>query len=257
MKYKTGYAKKLFGLGVTSCADFLNLAYRIKTLSEKDIAYVSSTTSVWPRKATLVVVDGIKQLVKFAEVVNSKQVVVVSDVPVLIRSLSFVEALDYEMEVSFCFNFRPVNIKAVRLALVKTDGEVEVRIRSLNQLGYVIDSLKKTDAMVSLFVATMASVDFTGRGKINNAFVDMCNAAKYDPTKLIASIEAIKNEYNANEVAAFVLQFKKSGKDYYEAIRSDLDAKAAAIKHDIDPYGVSYFRKKIRALGIANKRIAA
>ena len=253
-KLRKGYAKQIFGLGVTSCADFLTLAYKKIKIPENSVAYVSQLTTVWPKRATLVIVDGIKQLAKFSEHVHNKQVVVVSDVPVLIRTLQFVDAIDYEMAQSFEFTFKPVNIQAVRVALARAGGEVEVRIRNTNQLGYVIDSLKKTDALVSLFVATMASVDFTGRGRIYNAFVDMCGKDKYAPSKFVAAIEAIKSEFNADEVTAFLLQFSKSGKDYWTAIRSDLDPKAAAAEYDVDPYGISYFRNKIRALGIANNR---
>lgn len=253
-KLRKGYAKQIFGLGVTSCADFLTLAYKKLKVPENKVSYVSGVTTVWPSRASLVIVDGIKQLAKFSDYIHNRQVIVVSDVPVLIRTLTFVDALDYDMVQSFAFNFKPVNIQAVRVALSRAGGEVEVRINNTNQLGYVIDSLKKTDALVSLFVATMASVDFTGRGRIYNAFADMCAAPKFVSTKFLASVEQARNEFNEAEVNAFVMQFNKSGKNYYDAIRSDLDAKAAGEEYDADPYGVSYFRKKIRSLGIANNR---
>ena len=253
-KLRKGYAKQVFGLGVTSCADFLTLAYKKIKIPENNVAYVSSLSTVWPKRATLVIVDGIKQLAKFSEHVHNKQVVVVSDVPVLIRTVQFIDAIDYEMGQSFEFNFKKPNVQAVRIALARAGGEVEVRIRNTNQLGYVIDKLKKTDALVSLFVATMASVDFAGRGRIYAAFIDMCGKSKFAPSKFIASVEAIKSEFNADEVKALLLQFNKSGKDYYLAIKSELDAKQAAAKYDVDPYGISYFRSKIRAMGIAANR---
>lgn len=253
-KLRTGYAKQIFGLGVTSCAEFLNLVYKKIKIPENNVAYVSSLTTMWPKRATLVIVDGVKTLTRFAEMVNNKQVLVVSDVPVLIRTLRFIDAIDYDMQQSFCFMFKPVNIQAVRLALSRSGGEVEVRIRNTNQLGYVIDSLKKTDTLVSLLVAAMASIDFEGRGKIYDAFRALCNNDKFNSTKFLATVESIKSDFNKNEIKAFITQFKKSGKDYYLAIRSDLDTNEAAAEYDVDPYGISFFRKKLRAMDIATNR---
>lgn len=254
VKLRTGYAKQIFGLGVTSCADFLTLAYKKIKIKESSVAYVSSIATDWPKRATLVIVDGIKVLARFSDKMHNNQVVVVSDVPVLIRTLRFVDAIDYEMAQSFQFVFKPVNIAAVKTALSRAGGEVEVRIRNTNQLGYVIDSQKKTDALVSLLVAALASVDYEGRGKIYRAFADMCGKPKFDGTKFIAAVEATKSQFNESEINAFVMQFKKTGKNYYNALRSDLDAKEAAAEYDVDPYGVGYFRKKLRALDIASKR---
>lgn len=251
---KLGYAKQIFGLGVTSCADFLTLVYKKVKIPENNISYVSSLTTMWPKRATLVIVDGIKVMTRFADKINNKQVVVVSDVPVLLRTLKFIDAIDYEMQTSFCFMFKPVNIQAVRTALSRAGGEVEVRIRNTNQLGYVIDSQKKTDPLVSLLVATMASIDFAGRGKIYGAFRDMCAQDKFNSTKFVAAINSTKSNFNSEEITAFLAQFKKSGKDYYKAIRSDLDTKEAAEEYDVDPYGVAFFRKKIRSLDIATNR---
>ena len=256
-KLRTGYAKQIFGLGVTSCADFLTLVYKKVKIKESSIGYVSSIATEWPKRATLVIVDGIKALARFSDKVHNKQVVVVSDVPVLIRTLRFVDAIDYEMAQSFQFVFKPVNIQAVRIALARAGGEVEVRIRNTNQLGYVIDSQKKTDALVSLLVAALASIDYAGRGRIYKVFADMCSKPKFDGSKFIEVVVSSKGQFNEAEINAFVMQFKKTGKNYYLAIRSDKDAKEAAAEYDVDPYGVGYFRKKLRAMDIATSRAAA
>lgn len=254
----TAYAKKVFGLGVTSAAQFVSQVTSSRTFAKYSIAYVSMNAVEWPKKAHLVVVDGLRAFIRLLPKVRATQVVVVSDTPGLLAQIDEFDALDYNKSRSFEFLFKAVDTRVVRNALTR-EGKVEVKITKIDHLGYTVDRLRRADNMVSKYVAMMSNLDFRERGLINAAFMDMCKAKKFDSHEFVSIVKRLTAgvEYTEGPAKEFLALFDKQGRAYYKAIRSEDDAKQAAAANNVDPYGVSYFRKQARAIGIAKQRMAA
>lgn len=249
------HAKKIFGLGVTQCSSFLVAVNKNPTLSKLRVEYVSAISSVWPRKADLVVVDGLKPLIRHNDKVTPKQVIVVSECPALLHQVQHIEALDYTMQRSFEFIFKPFDLRTVNAAF-RAKTTVAVQLSSPAQLGYHVDQVRREDNMVAKFIAMTSNLDFAQRESIYAAFINMCNQSKYNPGTFYAAIDRLpENEYIDAAIDDFLDLFEKQGKSYYQAIRSTDDAPAAAKQYGVDYYGVTFFRKKARSIGIAKNRI--
>lgn len=249
------HAKKIFGLGVTQCSSFLIAAKKNAALSEKRIEYVSSISKTWPKKADLVVVDGLKPLIKHNDRIRPNQVIVVSECPALLRQVQHIEALDYNMQRSFEFIFKPFDLRTVNAAF-GSKGTVAVDLSSTQTLGYHVDQVRRSDNMVAKFVAMTSNLDFAQRETIYSAFLNMCNQPKYNPGPFYNAIDRLpENEFIDAAIDEFLDLFDVQGKNYYQAIRSNEPPPVAAKRFGVDSYGVSFFRRKIKAINIAKSRI--
>ncbi len=103
--------KALLGLGITSPTYLLGVLSRHKIIRSMLIEIVDAATYKYPTKADIVVFASLRELIRFVESIRETQVVVVSDVPTLLREISDVVPLDFDNRRSFEFNFK-VEVRA-------------------------------------------------------------------------------------------------------------------------------------------------
>lgn len=245
--------KAIFGLGITTPNSARCKLDAYKSVSS--VGYVDSSCTVWP-KDPVVVVAGLNVFARFASKMRRSQVLVVSDVPALLRSVEQIVPLDYTNKVSYLFHYIEPDFSIVTKAM-KKETTVDVVYNSVDQLGFVVNNLRRSDTTINAFIGLLNNIPFTGRGNIYFALEAFFTAEtpNIDPFITVLNKEA-KDSSLDMERDRLIQAFCEKADDYHKAYNSKLSAAQAAEKFGVDAYALSYFSSKINGLASPKRYLA-
>lgn len=247
--------KALFGIGITSPYGAYDKLTGMKALAGK-VGVVTQITKTWPTNKEVVVVNNIGVFAKFQDAIKPSQVVVISDVVTLLSTIPELIPLDYSNVVSYSFNFKEPDYKLVALALRSKKKPITTTVNSLDQLGQVINKYKQSDPTLNVILALLSNLPFKSRGVLMHAFDTFFKNPVPKVKRLIKTVtEAVPEKSLAPEIEKFSKVFLEKGKSYHEAINSKLSSQQAAEKFALDPYALSFFKKKMQALAPVKVRL--
>lgn len=249
--------RAIFGLGITSPEHALIRLRSYKRLAEQgSVAYVVASTAKWPIKAKVVVVAGANVLAKWIEKIRTEQVLVISEVPALLRSIGNVVPLDFNTKVSYVFNYVEPDFSKVANA-VRGTAYVKLVYNNVDQLGYVVNNLKKADDTINALIGLLSNVPFLGRSKIYQAITAFFTAPTANTDNLIEVLDTqLKGTTLLDEKNRFIATFCDHAAAYHAAFNSKLASATAAEKYKVDAYALAYFKTKLNAQEPPKRRLA-
>jgi hypothetical protein len=254
---KTITAKAFFGLGITSVTDFFKLMSRYQLIRDNGVAYINANKLVYDKKAGLVIFDGLREFFRFADSIKENQVIVISEIPTVLKEITDITPLDYDLQRSFEFNFNPADPKPVLRAVSSKTARAITRLVSYNNLGYHIERVKSTSDLMAAFISMTTQMPFDIRSKLRRAMNKFFQTKKCD-TKLVTSyVKQLVSESDTklkDEVNTFIDLFKAQGESYHKAVRLGGQSKVLAKQFGIDPYAINYFRRMQNSLQIVDVR---
>ena len=235
--------KAVFGLGITSLADFVQLVTKYKAAAESGVDYITATTFSLPKKKNLLVFDSVRELIRLHSHIKSHHVVVVSDTPVILKEINEVVPLDWDNNRSFEFCFKTPDIQLVLKAL-KSKQEVECSFVSYDNLGYHVNKIKGSGEMLNSYLSVTSSMPFDKRKILRTALVAFFRAKRVNFSTIDNAISQIGKAYVFTDDAKnFLKNFKKHCTEYHAAINSGESASLASKKFNVDQFSVAYFKK--------------
>jgi len=250
--------KAILGLGITSVLDFVRLCDKYKALREAGVAYYTATSSKFNKKATIQVFDSVKELFRFVGYINKTHVVVISEVPAILKEIKCMVPLDYDQHRSFEFNFKPVDVSYLsKIARSKT-GFVESSLVSNDNLGYHIDRIRNTSDLIATFITLTSNLPFDQRTVIRKALFKFFNAKKPDPSIVTSMIIEIAKTFKVkDEAKKFNEVFVEEASKYHTAVNIQGNSLSTiANQCGVDTYTLSYMKKLMRNMVIVNNRNA-
>ena len=252
---KSFVCRNLFGLGITSVADFIRLMNKHKLVQEVGIDYVSAASFTFPKKAGLVVFDSIRELIKFNSYLTKDIVAVVSDTPVILKELPEMIPLDYVNNRSFEFSFKEVDPYIVLRAL-RTKKSVECDLVSHDNLGYHVNRIRVGGDLINSYISLTGSLPFDARSKVRAALVEYFGDTKPSLKKAIDTINDACKDFNFDEeVNTFLDKFEVAAPNYLTAVKSEELPAVSAKKLGLDQYTIAYFRKLLSQKVVNDERI--
>lgn len=240
--------RAIFGLGITSPK------YVLDRIAKKvDITVVDAATDNWPKNA-VVIVSGLNVLQRFIKHLRKNQVIVISDIASLLISIPNLVSLDYSNKVSYIFNYMEPDLLQI-LRAAKSSNTVEMLYNNVDQLGYVINTLKSSDDTINALIALQSNLGFSARGRINMALKEFFTNS-YNIDKFVVALDKECTTSLVIEKNRFVALFVDRAEDYYNAYQSPKSTKDAAKEFKIDEYALSYLKKKCNALVAPSVRLA-
>ena len=248
--------KAILGLGITSVLDFVRLCDKYKTLRESGISYYSATTSKFNKKATLHVFDSVKELFRFVHYLKSNHVVVISDVPAILKEIKGIIPLDYDQQRSFEFNFKKIDPNQISSIVRSKSISITSSLVSNDNLGYHIDRIKNTSDMIAAFITLTSNLPFDQRTVIRKALFKFFKAKKSDYKIVVSVISDIAKTFKIKEEAKkFNDVFKEEADKYHRAVNAQgTSLTSIANQHGVDAYTLSYMKKLMRNMDIVNNR---
>lgn len=246
--------RALFGLGITSPVYASTRLQKYKAVTSLEV--VTAATKTWPSKAKVVIVTGLNVFARFTAKMQPTQVIVVSDIPSLLSCIDGLVPLDYSRKVSYIFNYcEPDFIKVTKA--IKQNNKVDVAYNKVDQLGYVINNLKKSDDTINSLIGLLSNIGFSGRNRIYLALDKFFTQSKPDINIVIEAIDKeAKDATLETERIKFTSAFCDNADAYHQAYNSGLATANAAQKFEVDSYALSYFKTKLNALEAPKKRLA-
>lgn len=235
--------KAVFGLGITSLADFVQLVTKYKAAAESGVDYITATTFSLPKKKNLLVFDSVRELIRLHAHIKPQHTIVVSDTPVILKEIKEVVPLDWDNNRSFEFSFKEPDIQQV-LKTLKSTKTVECSFVGYDNLGYHVNRIKGSGEMLNAYLAVTASMPFDKRKILRTALVDFFRAKKVNFSIIEKAIDQIGKAYVFNDDAKnFLKNFKKHCVEYHAAISSGDPASVVSKKYNVDQFSIAYFKK--------------
>lgn len=240
---KTITCKGLFGLGISSANSVFTRLSKSKSLAP--IEFVAIGEILNKPKAKVVVFDSLKCMLANLSRIKEHQVVIVSDTVVLLQAFPNLVPLDWSNPRSFEFRFVEPNLQLISAA-VKRKKTMEFPYVKLDHLGYYIDSFKQDDDTIQRFLRLLMGLPHNTRERIRESMYHyLIGKAKFK------AIQETLTTYVPEEMSElsyqFVELFKTQAPSYREAMESKKAPKAIAKELGIDEYGISFFKKLVRA----------
>lgn len=254
---KTFTAKCVFGLGVTSSTDFVRLAARYKPLRDIGIEYINASTQKYPSRAGVVVFEGVRELFRCVAKIKPHQVLVVSEIPSLIKEVADWVALDFDNTRSFEFNFKPVDITAVIRAVRSKTLSVTSSVTTYDNLGYHVDRVSSSDKFIASWLALTSALAFNRRDIIKRGMVRFLGNKRCNPAIVISAVQdAVKGTTLFDEqVKQFVDLFEANANAYHQAINSELAPAISSKRFGVDQYAITYMKRMLRSTEVTNARL--
>ena len=236
--------KAIFGLGVTSVADFVRLMSKYKTVKDEGIDYINASSFTLPKNKNLLVFDSVKELFRFNTQIKKNMVIVISDTPVILKEIPDLIPLDYNNDRSFEFNFIEVDPHLVMRMLRNSKQSITSKFVGFDNLGYHVNRIKGTGELINAYLSVTSSMPYDKRSQLREAVVKFFAAKKPNVTVITDSIDKIgKNYIFSSDIDNFEKQLNLQFKSYHDAVNSPDASAIAAKKFEVEPYAVSYFRK--------------
>lgn len=247
--------KCIFGLGITSVAGFVELMSKYKAVKELGIFYANANTVTYNKKAGLVVFDGVREVFRFHKMIRSTQVLVISEIPTVLKELSDVVPLDFDQQRSYEFNFKQVNPQEVLKAMKSKTLTMESKFVGYNNLGYHVERVKSTGDFIASYLALTSSLPFDRRTAVRKTMLKFFQSKKPKADIVTNGITDICKDFNLkNEITTFNSLFKKQADAYYAAVNNIGPITTIAKQLNVDQYAVSYLRKMVRSFNIVSER---
>lgn len=248
--------KAILGLGITSVIDFVRLCDKYKVLREAGVTYYSATTLKFNKKADIQVFDSVKELFRFVHYLKPNHVVVLSEVPTILKEVKGLIPLDYDQQRSFEFNFKQIDPNQI-IKIVKSKSlSIESSLVSNDNLGYHIDRIRNTSDMIAAFITLTSNLPFDQRTIIRKALFKFFNSKKVD-TKIVTTIisDIAKTFKVKDEAKKFNDVFTEEGSKYHLAVNTQgTSLSTIANQCSVDTYTLSYMKKLMRNMDIVNNR---
>lgn len=248
----------LFGLGITSVTDFFKLVNKYQVIRDAGIVYINATRMTYDKKATLVIFDGLREYFRFADSIKPNQVIVISDIPTILKEISDLVPLDYDNQRSFEFNFVPVDPKPVIRAVSSKTASVTTRLTGYNNLGYHVERVKNTSDIMAAYIGLTTLLNFDLRSKLRKNLNKFFQEKKCDLRPVINCVTNFVTDNRDSklkeEAQTFLERFKDQGEAYYKAVRATGQSKVIAKQYGVDPYAINYFRRMQNQLQIVDER---
>lgn len=253
-------AKAFFGLGITSVADFFKLMTKSQVVREKGVGYINANSLDYNKKAALIIFDGLREFFRFSKEIRAHQVVVISDIPTVLKEIKDIVPLDFDNQRSFEFNFMPIDPKVVIRVLNSKTAEVKTTFTKYSNLGYHVERVKNTSDIMAAYIGLTTLLNFNLRHKLRRSLSKFFQEKKCN-VKLVTNLvkqfideENAKNSKLKEEAMIFIQRFEDQGQDYHKAVRSNTASKVVAKQYGADPYAINYFRRMQTQLQIVDER---
>ena len=250
--------KAILGLGITSVIDFVRLCDKYKVLREAGVSWYSATTFKFNKKANIHVFDSVKELFRFVHHLKPNHVVVISEVPTILKEVKGIIPLDYDQQRSFEFNFKQIDPNFIAKVLKSKTLSVESSLVSNDNLGYHIDRIRNTSDMIAAFITLTSNLPFDQRTIIRKALFRFFNGKKID-TKIVTTVisDIAKTFKVKDEAKKFIEVFSNEGFKYHQAVNTQgTSLSTIANQCGVDTYTLSYMKKLIRNMTIVKTRNA-
>ena len=233
----------LFGLGITSLADFIRLVTKYKAANDAGVDYITATTFALPKNKNLLVFDSVRELIRLHTHIKPQHVIVVSDTPVILKEIKDVTPIDWDNNRSFEFSFKEPDVQLV-LKSLRNKQTITSKFVSYDNLGYYVNKVKGSGEMLNAYLAVTSSMPFDKRKILRSSLVAFFKAKKPNATVIDNAIAQIGKSYVFTDDAKnFFKNFKKNYIDYHAAINSGEPSSVAAKKFKLDAFSVAYFKK--------------
>lgn len=247
--------KIIFGLGVTSVSDFVALMSKYKLVKEKGIQYVNANTTIYPKKAGLVVFSGVRELFRYHKSIRETQVLVVSEIPTVLKEVKDIVPLDYDQQRSFEFNFKEVDPHTVLLALRSKTVRITSEFTSYDNLGYHVERVKNTGDFIASYIALTSNLPFNVRTSIRRLLQKFFQAKKPHADTVISGVKDLCQDYSVkSEIQRFAELFSEQAEAYHAAINHAGNIASVSKQYEVDQYAVAYLKKMIRSFTIVDER---
>lgn len=251
---KTVECLGLFGLGITSANTIFTKLNKSKSL--EPVLFVPLGGVLKRSKARVVIFDSLKTFLENISNTMPHQVLIVSDVPVLLQTFPTLVPLDFTNPRSFEFRFNEPNLALV-LQAAKRKNPIEFPMLDMDHLGFYIDTFKQEDDTIQRFLRLLMGLPHNTRERIRESiYAFLVGKAKFkviqETLKTYVPAEMSDLSYQ------FVELFKTQAVAYREAIESDKPPKVLAKQLKLDEYGISFFKKLVRSQAfVATKKKVA
>lgn len=250
--------KAILGLGITSVTDFVALCNKYKALREAGISYYTPSSVKFNKKDHIQVFDSVKELFRFVGALNSSHVVVISEVPAILKEIRGMIPLDYDQQRSFEFNFKQIDVNVISKVLKSKTQTVESALVSNDNLGYHIDRIKNTSDMTAAFISLTSNLPFDQRTVLRKSMAKFFSAKKPDVKVVTDTIAEIAKTFKVKDEAKKLIEvFTNEGSKYFTAVNAEgTSITTIANQHGVDAYTLSYMKKLMRNTTIVNARNA-
>lgn len=245
----------IFGLGITSVTDFIALASKYKPIKEAGYSYVTANSTSYNRKVGLVIFDGVRELFKFHKYIREHQIIVVSEIPTILKEVTEIIPLDFDQQRSFEFNFKEIDIHIVLRALRSKTLKITSNFTSFSNIGYHIERVKNTSELMASYISLTSNLPFDKRTLLRRALLKFFKSKKINKSIVSDSVKDICKDFNLKEeVASFIGKFNKEAEIYHQGVNHAGAVSVVAKQLSVDQYTLAYLRKLVRSFDIVDER---
>lgn len=250
--------KGLYGLGITSVTDFFKLMTKYQLVRDVGVAYINANRLTYDKKSGLIIFDGLREYFRFADSIREHQVIVISDIPTILKEITDLTPLDFDMQRSFEFNFTPIDTKPVIRSIASKTARVTTTFTGYNNLGYHVERVKNTSDIMAAFIGLTTLLNFDLRNRLRRHLNAFFQEKKCNLKPVIACVQQFiadnRDSKLKDEATTFITRFEEQGESYYKAVRATGQSKAIAKQYGVDPYAINYFRRMQNQLQIVDER---